>query len=122
MTENCFKVHKVICEAISACTDILAYDEGALKAEVTVPCKQEHSESGHKLHPVIISWDHSPPLIRCSIEKQLPTLKLNDERQTCWLIGKSSRKCYLSSLDIFCPDVDPYSVMPGCNTSRQHGK
>ena len=88
VTKNCFKLHKVICEAISACADILGYDEGALKAEVSVPCKQEHSESGYKLHPVLISWDHDPPLMRCSIEKQLPTLHLIDERQTCWLIGK----------------------------------
>ena len=101
MTNNCYKLRKVICKAISDCADILAYDEGALKAEVTVPCKQEHSNSGYKLHPVIISWDHGPPLIRCSIEKQLPTLELNDERQTCWVIGKSSRQGYLSSVDIF---------------------
>ena len=88
VTKNCFKLRKVICEAISACADILAYDEGALKAEVTVPCKQEHIEGGYKLHPVIISWDDEPPLMRCSIEKQLPTLELIDKRQTCWLIGK----------------------------------
>ena len=55
VTKNCFKLRKVICEAISSCADILAYDEGALNAEVTIPCKQEHSDSGHKLHPVIIS-------------------------------------------------------------------
>ena len=101
MTENCFKLHKVICEAISACADILAYDEGSLKAEVTVPCKQEHSESGHKLHPVIISWDHDPPLKRCSIEKQLPTLALIDERQTCWLIGELEMLPYLILTFIF---------------------
>ena len=95
VTKNCFKLRKVICEAISACSDILAYDEGALKAEVTVPCKQEHSESGYKLHPVIISWDDEPPLMRCSIEKQLPTLELIDERQTCWLIGEYKRLSHL---------------------------
>ena len=88
MTENCFKLRNVICEAISTCADILAYDEEVLKAEVTVPCKQAHREYGHKLHPVIISWDHKPPLMRCSIEKQLPTLQLIDKRQTCWLISK----------------------------------
>ena len=86
--KNCVKLRKVLCDAVSSCADILAYDEGALKAEVTVPCKQEHSESGYKLHPVIISWDDDPPLIRCSIERKLPTLELTDERQTCWLIGK----------------------------------
>ena len=98
LSKNCFKLHKVICEAISACTDILAYDEGAVKAEVTVPCKQEHIESGYNLHPVIISWDDDPPSMRCSIEKQLPTLELTDERQTCWLIGKLRSKVLYSSL------------------------
>ena len=81
-------MRKVICEAISACAEKLAYDEWALKAEVTVPCKQEHIQSQHKLHPVIISWNDDPPLLRCSIVKQLPTLELTDERQTCWLIGR----------------------------------
>ena len=57
--------------------------------------KQEHSESGYKLHPVIISWDDEPPLMRCSIEKQLPTLELIDERQTCWLIGQYKRLSHL---------------------------
>ena len=88
LTKNCFKLRKVICEAISDCAYILAYDEGSLKAEVTVPCKQKHRESRQKLHPVIISWGHDPPSIRCSIEKQLPTLELIDERQSCWLISE----------------------------------
>ena len=101
LTKNCFKLRKVICEAISACTDILAYDEGALKAEVTVSCQQKHTDSRHKLHPVIISWDNDPPLIRCSIEKQLPTLELIDARQTCWLIGKFGNiTSSLSNFDI----------------------
>ena len=98
LSKNCFKLHKIICEAISACTDILAYDKGAVKAEITVPCKQEHIESGYNLHPVIISWDDDPPLMRCSIEKQLPTLELTDERQTCWLIGKLRSKVLYSNL------------------------
>ena len=114
VTKNCFKLRKVICEAISACAEILAYDEGALKAEVSVPCKQEHSESGHKLHPVIISWDHDPLLIRCSIEKQLPTLELIDERQTCWLISefKILPHIYLM-LTCICPNTDLCSVISG---------
>ena len=103
-------MHKVICEAISACADILAYDEGALKAEVTVPCKQEHIESGHNLHPVIISWDNDPPLIRCSIEKQLPTLELTDERQTCWLVSKFEILFHLHLILTFnFPNTDPCS-------------
>ena len=101
VTKNCFTLRKVICEAISACSVILAYDEGALKAEVSVPSKQEHSESGYKLHPVIISWDDDPPLIRCSIEKQLPTLELIDKRQTCWLIGKIIAKVLHSRFTFF---------------------
>ena len=114
LTKDCFKLRKVICEAISACTDILAYDEGALKAEVSVPCKQEHSESGYKLHPVIISWGHDPPLMRCSIEKQLPTLQLIDERQTCWLIGEYKILAYIYlMLTYICGNTDSCSVISG---------
>ena len=98
---NCFKLRQAFCEAISTCADILAYDERALKAEVSVPCKQEHSESGHKLHPVVISWNDDPPLMRCSIEKQLPTLELIDKRQTCWLIGKIIAKVLHSRFTFF---------------------
>ena len=103
-------MHNVICEAISACADILAYDEGALKAEVTVPCKQEHIESRHNLHPVFISWDNDPPLIRCSIEKQLPTLELTDERQTCWLVSNFEILFHLHLILTFnFPNTDPCS-------------
>ena len=47
---------------MSACGDILTYHEET-KLNVIVPCKQEHSESGHKLHLVIISWDNDPLLM-----------------------------------------------------------
>ena len=87
LTENCFQLRKVICKAIATSAEILAYDEGAINAEVTVPCLREHKLGGHKLHPVILSMDKNPPAIRCSIEKQLPTILLTNERQTCWLIG-----------------------------------
>ena len=88
-------------EALSACADILEYDEGALKAEVSVPCKQEHSEFRHKLHQVVILWNDDPPLIRCSIEKQLPTLEIIDKRQSCWLIGKTIAKVLHSRFTFF---------------------
>ena len=114
VTKNCFKLRKVIREAISSCADILAYDEGALKAEVTVPCKQDHSESGYKLHPVIISWDDDPPLMRCSIEKQLPTLEIIDERQTCWLIGEFKILPHIFlMLTYIYPNTDPCPVISG---------
>ena len=119
MTKNCFKLRKVICEAISACANILAYDEGALKAEVSVPCKQEHSVSGYKLHPVIISWDDDPLLMRCSIEKQLPTLALIDERQTCWLIGEL--EMLLCGIYFVLMYIDPCSVTFRCKSTKQHG-
>ena len=88
LTKNCFRLRQVICEAISTCADILAYEEGALKAKVTVSCQREHQKTGYKLHPVLISYEDDPPSIRCSIEKNLPTLQLTNERQKCWLIGK----------------------------------
>ena len=90
LNENCFKLRKIICEAISTCADILSYNKDAIIAQVTVPCQQEHILRVHdnKVHPVVLSMDKNPPIIRCSIEKELPTLRLTDERQTCWLIGK----------------------------------
>ena len=112
-------MRKVICEAISDCADILAYDEGALKAEVTVPCKQQHRECGHKLHPVIISWDDDPPSIRCSIEKQLPTIELIDERQSCWLISEFKILLHLYlMLTCICLNTDPCSVI-SCGESTE---
>ena len=112
VTKNCFKLRQVICEVISACANILAFDEGALKAEVTVPCNQKHIESGYKLHPVITSCDNDPPLLRCSIEKQLPILELTDERQTCWLIGKM---LMYSIIDILYFLIRPLIYIKGCN-------
>ena len=88
LTKNCFRLRQIICEAISTCADILAYEEGALKAEVTVSCQRQHRKTGYKSHPVLISYEDDPPSIRCSIEKNLPTLQLTNEKQKCWLIGK----------------------------------
>ena len=97
LTKNCFRLRQVICEAISTCADILAYEEGALKAEVTVSCQHEHQKTGYKLHPVLISFEDDPPSIRCSIEKNLPTLQLTNERQKCWLIGKFRKNIIMST-------------------------
>ena len=94
LTKNCFRLRQVICEAISTCADILAYEEGALKAEVTVSCQRVHQKTGYQLHPVLISYEDDPPSIRCSIEKNLPTLQLTNERQKCWLFGKCRKKYY----------------------------
>ena len=88
LTKNCFQLRQVICEAISTCADILAYDKVALKAEVSVSCQRKHQKTGYKSHPVLISYENNPPSIRCSIEKSLPTLQLTDERQKCWFVGK----------------------------------
>ena len=88
LIKNCFQLRQVICEAISTCADILAYDKVALKAEVSVSCQQVHLKTEYKLHPALISYEDEPPSIRCSIEKNLPTLQLTNERQKCWLIGK----------------------------------
>ena len=106
LSENCFQLRNIICKAISTCADILAYNKDAIIAQVTVPCQQKHISSVHdnKLHPVVLSMDKDPPIIRCSIEKELPTLRLTDERQTCWLIGKikSIYKVWYSNLLNVC--------------------
>ena len=86
--ENCFQVRKVICEAISTCSSILAYDQEALNAEVTVFCEQEHTINDHKFHPAILSIENNLVNARCSIEKDLPMIELANERKTCWLIGE----------------------------------
>ena len=93
LPKNCFKLRDVICEAITTCANILAYDKDTLNAEVSVPCKQEHRLKGHKSHPVILSLNEDPPAARCSIEKELPTLLLTDSRQTCWFVGESCNIC-----------------------------
>ena len=102
LSENCFQLRYIICEAISTCAEILAYDKEAVIAEVTVPCQQKHLLRVHdnKLHPVVLSVNKDPPVIRCSVEKELPTLRLTDKRQTCWLIGQLKSKVWYSNL--FC--------------------
>ena len=87
-TKNCFRLRQVICEAISTCADTLAYEQGALKVTITVSCQREHQKTGYKLHPVLISHKDDPPSIRCSIEKNLPTLHLTNKKQKCWFVGK----------------------------------
>lgn len=86
--EHCFQVRKVIYEAISACSSILAYDQEALNVEVTVFCEQVHMINDHKLHPAILSIENNLINARCSIEKDLPMTELANERKTCWLIGE----------------------------------
>ena len=104
LNENCFQLRNIICKAISTCADILAYNKDAIIAQVTVSCQQKHISSVHdnKLHPVVLSMDKDPPVIRCSIEKELPTLRLTDERRTCWLIGKVKSKLWYSVLLNVC--------------------
>ena len=87
LTENCYELRQVICKAILTCSNILGYEKDALNADVTLPCLRKHRLKGHKLHPVILSKNNHPLAVRCSIEKELPTIKLTDPRQTCWLIG-----------------------------------
>ena len=81
LNDNCFHLRHIICEAISTCADILAYNKDAIIVQVSVPCQQNHLLSIHdnKLHPAVLSMDKDPPIIRSSIEKEIPTLKLTDE-------------------------------------------
>ena len=100
LSENCFQLHYIICEAISTCAEILAYDKEAVITEITVPCQQKHLLRVHdnKLHPVVLSANKDPPVIRYSVEKELPTLRLTDKQQTCWLIGNLKSKVWYSNL------------------------
>ena len=110
LTENCFQLCKVISKAVATCTKILAYDEGAINAKVTVPCLQEHQLSGHKLHPVILSMDKNPPAIRCSIESHLPNLL------AYWYV-----KCLKCSINV-CPHTETQPVSLPFKTAVQFGK
>ena len=105
LTKNCYRLRQVICEAISTCAEILAYEGGALKVEVTMSCQQEHQKTGYKPHPVLISYEDDPPSTRCSIEKSLPTLQL----QRCWFVGKFERTYkYKSMTNIVLVQILPY--------------
>ena len=123
LIKNCFRLREVICEAIPTCADILAYDKVALKAKVTVSCQQKHQKTGYKLHPVLISYEDDPPSIRCSIEKNLPTLQLTNERQTCWLTSKF-RNAYAytrESLKSFGVDSSLLSATDSLSTNIPDG-
>ena len=100
LSENCFQLHYIICKAISTCAEILAYDKEAVITEITVPCQQKHLLRVHdnKLHPVVLSANKDPPVIRYSVEKELSTLRLTDKQQTCWLIGHLKSKVWYSNL------------------------
>lgn len=119
LPKNCFQLRKVICEAITTCAKILAYDEDTLNAEVSVPCQREHRLKGHKLHPVILSLNEDPPAVRCSIEKDLPTLVLTDIRQTCWLVGESCNVCHITNS--FSNLTDSSNTTSSTATNKQTG-
>ena len=122
LVKNCFQLRQVICEAISTCADILAYDKVALKAEVAVFCQREHQKKGYKPHPVLISHEDDPPSIRCSIEKTLPTLQLTNERQKCWFIGKFRKTELSNSQYIYiCVDCIPLPATVPLSTNIPDG-
>ena len=95
--QHCCLLRKVILEGLSASAGVLGYDEEALDVSALVHCNRKHSQSANNkvLHPITISYKTNPPAIGCSMESGLPTITVNDidERQSCWLIGKS---CYSS--------------------------
>ena len=91
--QHCCLLRKVILEGLSASAEVLEYDEEALDVSALVHCNRKHSQSANNkvLHPVTISYKTNPIAIGCSMESGLPTVTVNDidERQSCWLIGKS---------------------------------
>ena len=97
-TDNCFLLRQIILNAVSSSADLLRYD---VKIDANVSCTREHivSINDTRLHPVSISWQRSPPLIGCSVESELCPLELTNERQRCWLLGKSN---YTNMLLMMC--------------------
>ena len=87
--QNCCLLRKVILEGLSATAEVLGYDEKSSAVSALARCNRKHilPVNDTKSHPITISYNVVPPAIGCSIETSLQTVALNDERQSCWLIG-----------------------------------
>ena len=87
--QNCYLLRKAILEGLSASADVLGYDEKSLGVSALARCNRKHilPDNDTKSHPITISYNVEPPAIGCSIETSLQTIALDDERQSCWLIG-----------------------------------
>ena len=88
-TKDCYHLRSVILEGLSASAAALAYNEEELEISAVTYCHHNHRrrETKKTPHPINISYKRNPPEIRCSIETDLPSIELTDERQSCWLIG-----------------------------------
>ena len=88
---HCNLLRKVVLEGLSASAETLGYDQKKLKISALVHCTQKcHcvATNNDRPHSITFSDEQNPPLIGCSVE-DLPVIELIDERQSCWLIGKS---------------------------------
>ena len=94
LTKHCFLLCEVIVSAVYSSAEILAYD---VNINASVACVHKHINDT-KLHPITVSKG-SHLLIGCSVETELPPLELTNERQSCWLLGKSN---YTNMLLIMC--------------------
>lgn len=88
--EKCFQLREVILEALSDSVKALQYDEKTLGISATTYCRRKHMspETDDKPHSIQMSIDNLPDA-RCSIESDLPDIKL-DKKQLYWLMSKCS--------------------------------
>lgn len=87
--KDCYHLRKVILEALSTSAKASSYNEEKLEISATTYCHRKHrrEETDKTPHLIKISYKRSPPEIRCSIETDLPSIELLNDRQSCWLIG-----------------------------------
>ena len=90
LTRHCYALREVILECLSASAELLSYDMKALEISTLVRCTCKHTIPANDSdpHPITISYKETPPVIGCSVEAALPVVPLNNEKQSCWLIGK----------------------------------
>ena len=88
--KHCYLLRQVILQALHSSSEILAYDEEKTEFTAATYCRRKHVTRAAETtpHPITVSFRENPPEVRCSMETDLPSLELSDERQKCWLIGK----------------------------------
>ena len=90
LTRHCYTLRQVILECLSASAELLSYDMNALEISALVRCKRDHrsAASNDEPHPITVCHTEDPPVVGCSLERHISPIPIDNERQSCWLIGK----------------------------------
>ena len=97
LTRHCYTLRQVILECLSASAELLSYDMNALDISARVRCKRDHrsAASNDEPHPITVCYTEDPPVVGCSLESDLCPIPIDNDRQSCWLIGKHFKNYFI---------------------------